>query len=39
MKVNIAIDQGNTWAKVGIFAGGKLVEVRHYEELLPADIE
>lgn len=39
MKVNIAIDQGNTWAKVGIFAGGKLVEVRHYEELQPADIE
>ena len=39
MEVSIAIDQGNSRAKVAIFAGEQLVELRHYEPLSIGDIE
>ena len=39
MEVSIAIDQGNSRAKVAIFAGEQLVELRHYEPLSIGDID
>lgn len=38
MEVNLAIDQGNSSAKVALFDGETLVSERRYEELVPADI-
>ncbi|MGN1246386.1 MAG: type III pantothenate kinase [Muribaculaceae bacterium] len=38
MEVSIAIDQGNSRAKVAVFAGKELVELRHYEPLRASDI-
>lgn len=39
MELSIAIDQGNSSAKVAIFAGEKLIEVIRHSELRAADIE
>lgn len=39
MEVSMAIDQGNSRAKVAIFAGEELVELRQYEPLSAAHIE
>lgn len=39
MEVNLAIDQGNSSAKVALFDGETLISARRYETLLPADVE
>ena len=39
MEVSIAIDQGNSRAKVAVFAGEQLLELRHYEPLGTGDID